>query len=115
MDTDVARERLSQLLTDIDRSIATLEAESGRPSSHLRSDIDSADPGTALSDADREAAAIEALTKQRTHVNEALSRLDNGSYGKCIDCGAALPEERLEVRPEAARCVNCQARTENGR
>src|SRR3954453_1694020 len=96
VDTDAARQRLEQLAADVDRSIATLEAESGRPSSSLRPDVDTADPGTALSDADREAAAIEALTKQRQHVTQALARVDAGSYGKCIDCGTVLPDERLE-------------------
>jgi DnaK suppressor protein len=115
VETDVARERLEQLLADVDRSIATLEAESGGPSSSQRSDVDTADPGTALSDADREAAAIETLVLQRKHVTEALARVEAGSYGKCIECGTALPEERLEARPEAARCVDCQARSENGR
>jgi len=115
VETDVARERLEQLLADVDRSIATLEAESGRPSSSLRPDVETADPGTALSDADREAAAIEALTLQRKHLIDALARVEAGSYGKCVECGTALPDERLEARPEAARCVNCQARAENGR
>ena len=115
MDPEVARQRLEQLLADVDRSVQTLEAESGRPSSSLRPDVETADPGTALSDADREAAGIEALTKQRTQLTEALARVDAGSYGKCIDCGTVLPDERLEARPEAARCVTCQARAENGR
>ncbi|MFL6241218.1 MAG: TraR/DksA family transcriptional regulator [Actinomycetes bacterium] len=115
MDTATARQRLEQLLTDVDRSIATLEAESGRPSSSLRPDVDTADPGTALSDADREAAALETLSSHRAHLTEALARVDAGSYGKCLDCGAGLPDERLEARPEAARCVSCQARAENGR
>jgi DnaK suppressor protein len=115
VDPELARERLEHLLADLDRSVATLEAESGRPSSSLRPDVDTADPGTALSDADREAAGIEALTKQRVAITEALARVEAGSYGKCTDCGAALPDERLEARPEAARCVTCQARAENGR
>jgi DnaK suppressor protein len=115
VDPDEARQRLEQLLADVDRSIATLEAEGGRTSSGLRPDVDAADPGTALSDADREAAGIEVLTLQRAHITEALARIDAGSYGKCIDCGTALPEERLEARPEAARCVNCQARVEHAR
>jgi RNA polymerase-binding transcription factor DksA len=115
VDPDQARQRLEQLLADVDRSIATLRAENARPPASVRSDIDSADPGTALSDADREAAAIEALSKQREHLVDALARVDAGSYGKCVDCGTALPDERLEARPEAARCVSCQARVENGR
>ena len=115
MDPEVARQRLEQLLADVDRSIATLDAENGRPSASLRPDAETADPGTALSDADREAAAIEALTKQRAQIVDALGRVEAGSYGKCIDCGTALPDERLDARPEAARCVTCQARAENGR
>ena len=115
MDTDVARQQLEQLLADVNRSIATLEAENARPPSSLGRDIDTADPGSALSDADREAAVIEAMLGQRSQLTAALARIDAGSYGKCIDCGAALPDERLEARPEAARCVTCQARAENGR
>jgi DnaK suppressor protein len=63
----------------------------------------------------REAAVIEAMMGQRSHLTAALARIDAGSYGKCVECGAALPDERLEARPEAARCVTCQARAENGR
>jgi RNA polymerase-binding transcription factor DksA len=115
VDTDVARQRLEQLLSDVDRSISTLEAENARPPSSLGRDIDTADPGSALSDADREAAVIEAMMGQRGHLTAALDRIEAGSYGKCVECGAALPDDRLEARPDAARCVTCQARAENGR
>jgi len=58
VDTDVARQQLEQLLADVNRSIATLEAENARPLSSLGRDIDTADPGSSLSDADRQAAVI---------------------------------------------------------
>jgi RNA polymerase-binding transcription factor DksA len=45
---------------------------------------------------------------QRQEVLAALARLDAGTYGRCVTCGTTLPDERLEARPEAARCVNCQ-------
>jgi RNA polymerase-binding transcription factor DksA len=45
-------------------------------------------------------------------VREALARLDAGTYGRCVDCGRELPDERLEARPEAARCVDCQQKVE---
>jgi RNA polymerase-binding transcription factor DksA len=48
-------------------------------------------------------------------VREALGRLDEGAYGRCVDCGRELPDERLEVRPEAERCVDCQQRAESRR
>ena len=41
---------------------------------------------------------------------DALRRIELGTYGTCLDCGAGVPEGRLEARPEAARCVKCQAK-----
>ena len=43
-------------------------------------------------------------------VDAALGRLDSGSYGVCERCGAPIPEERLQVRPTARRCVPCASR-----
>jgi RNA polymerase-binding protein DksA len=45
-------------------------------------------------------------------IEAARRRLDEGSYGLCVDCGAAIPYERLLYEPAAARCVDCQARHE---
>jgi RNA polymerase-binding transcription factor DksA len=49
---------------------------------------------------------------QRTiaEIDAALVRIDAGTYGTCSECGAAIPEERLELRPFAGRCVSCTAR-----
>ena len=40
---------------------------------------------------------------------EALDRLESGSYGVCKDCGGKIPAARLKAKPEAVRCVACQA------
>jgi len=45
-------------------------------------------------------------------VRLALERLDHGSYGDCIDCGEAIPVQRLLVQPSAARCTTCQTALE---
>ena len=74
-----------------------------------------ADAGTDLQDADRQVAVLEAISDQRRQVVEALTRLDEGTYGTCVDCGGRLPEERLDARPDAARCLTCQARVEGSR
>jgi RNA polymerase-binding transcription factor DksA len=42
-------------------------------------------------------------------IDAALARIDAGTYGSCTQCGAAIPEERLELRPFAGRCVTCTA------
>ena len=45
---------------------------------------------------------------QRTidEIDAALARIDAGTYGALHRCGAAIPEERLELRPFAGRCVS---------
>ena len=46
------------------------------------------------------------------NVEQALARLDEGSYGECADCGHPIPYARLVAYPAAKRCVACQERTE---
>lgn len=45
-------------------------------------------------------------------VNAARTRLAAGLYGVCADCGADIALQRLEARPTAIRCTDCQARAE---
>ena len=41
-------------------------------------------------------------------INDALSNIENHSYGKCKSCGKDIIEERLEFIPYAENCVECQ-------
>ncbi len=66
-----------------DESVATLIA-----------DLDHADVGRDLSE-------LRGLEAART-------RLADGSYGICADCGGDIGFERLKVQPAAARCIACQ-------
>ncbi|MEZ6138160.1 MAG: TraR/DksA C4-type zinc finger protein [Pirellulaceae bacterium] len=42
-------------------------------------------------------------------IREALRRIDNGQYGKCVHCGQAIADERLKALPYATKCVRCAA------
>ena len=55
-------------------------------------------------------------TEQATlqEIDEALKRIDEKTYGKCAACGKSIPKARLEVRPHAKYCVECQRRQEKG-
>lgn len=113
MEATVARARLEELLTELEDSLATVQQAGGDPSELTTVDQHPADSGTNLVTADREEATIEIVRAQQERVREALERLEAGTYGRCVDCGAELPDERLEVRPEAARCVSCQQQAES--
>ena len=45
-------------------------------------------------------------------VSRALSRIEAGEYGSCIDCGCAIPEARLVANPFAERCLKCEEQHE---
>jgi DnaK suppressor protein len=113
VDLQDAREQLEQMLTELDAATTTLEnvgvGESGELSA---ADQHPADNASELSDADREKAVLEAAEGQRAQVRAALARIDAGTYGICTDCGNQISEARLQVRPEAARCIECQAKAE---
>jgi RNA polymerase-binding transcription factor DksA len=49
-----------------------------------------------------------ALSRRIEEIDAALDRITAGTYGNCVHCGTAIPPERLEFRPFAARCVSCQ-------
>ena len=48
-------------------------------------------------------------------VEVAFTRMHDGSYGTCIDCGVSIPFGRLEANPSASRCIACQEKVEAGR
>lgn len=41
-------------------------------------------------------------------VQQAIGRLDAGSYGTCADCGLSIPLKRLLTAPASIRCLECQ-------
>ena len=46
--------------------------------------------------------------KEISEIASALARIESGDYGICVDCGVEIPEERLEVKPFARRCIKCE-------
>ncbi len=47
-----------------------------------------------------------------TEVEEALKRLEKGTYGYCVTCKQPIPAKRLEILPWAARDIHCQEQAE---
>lgn len=42
-----------------------------------------------------------------SHINDSLKRLDDKTYGVCVDCGEDIPEKRLLHNPYFLTCVSC--------
>lgn len=112
MEAEQARTRLEALLAELDDSAAVL-ARGGADTGELTTvDQHPADSGSNLADADREEATLEVVRAQQERVRDALGRIEAGTYGRCVDCDRELPDERLDARPEAERCVDCQQKVE---
>ncbi|MDH4227707.1 MAG: TraR/DksA family transcriptional regulator [Deltaproteobacteria bacterium] len=60
---------------------------------------------TGLTVADIRLGELEAIEKT-------IERIDDGTYGKCEDCGEAVDGARLSAMPYAARCLACQSKRE---
>jgi len=56
----------------------------------------------------RDLALRDRSDQQLALVDEALVRLDDGTFGMCVRCGQPIAPERLEALPWAARCIDCQ-------
>lgn len=50
--------------------------------------------------------------EELVEIEAARRRMDDGSYGECIDCSQPIDERRLLAQPTAARCAPCQERYE---
>ncbi len=48
-------------------------------------------------------------------INEALKRIEEGTYGICVVCGKPIEEKRLLAIPEAKKCLKCKAAEEKMR
>ena len=46
------------------------------------------------------------------HINEALRRIKDKKYGKCMQCGKAISSARLEAVPHARLCITCKEKEE---
>jgi len=46
-------------------------------------------------------------------IDEALKRIEDHSYGSCLDCSKPIPARRLQAVPYASMCITCQRTQES--
>jgi len=46
-------------------------------------------------------------------IETAIERVEDGSYGRCEECGAKIPKSRLDAIPYSAQCVQCASQQED--
>ena len=45
-----------------------------------------------------------------SQINAALARIEDGSYGECVTCGAEVGEKRMEAVPHTPQCITCASK-----
>lgn len=53
------------------------------------------------------------LEKLLTEVIKSLAKIEQGTYGKCENCGKEINIERLEASPASNMCIDCQSKKDN--
>lgn len=111
-----ARQRLEAERRELLASIALKDAELATPVDDRGEDTTASQhPADVASDLyTREIALFADLTYREAvaGIDAALARIEVGTYGTCVDCGSRIAPERLDARPQAARCLPCQIRVE---
>jgi DnaK suppressor protein len=93
---------LASLLTQLERQRSGVVEASLESNADDEHDPEGATIGFERAQLD---ATIASTGEQVARLRAALGRIDAGTYGVCEVCGHPIPEGRLEVRPDATRCV----------
>ncbi len=100
------RETIETELGQLDEELRLLggdqEIESGSLGNHMAED------GSSMQEQERILRVSGDLRSVLDQVNEALGRIDNGTFGTCVRCGKPINPERIEAFPYVAHCIECQ-------
>lgn len=78
-------------------------------------DDDPADAGSASFERETAQSLSNHARRLLTQIDDALRRIDAGTYGRCESCGKQIETERLEAIPYSTLCMDCKRREETGR
>jgi DnaK suppressor protein len=97
--------RIEQLLSDAGKTVSEMTDDNvNLPDITDRASLES-ERNFELRIRDRERKLLKKL-------NDALSRLDEGTFGICESCGGKISEKRLMARPVTTLCINCKKKQE---
>jgi DnaK suppressor protein len=118
---DWSAEELAEVRTELEAQATALRGEIDRAeaaSEKLKRDQstegsgDEADAGSKTFEREHEMSLANNSRDLLVQVERALGRLDAGTYGRCEECGNAIPKPRLQAFPRATLCVTCKQREE---
>lgn len=122
MPKDITPDEIEALRSQLQERLSVL-VEEFRRELDSQADENYADLSAQVRDLGDEAAAdvlmdsrlfdIQRDADEMRDIREALARMQDRTYGTCMDCGEPIAVERLRAQPAASRCLRCQARYEH--
>jgi len=88
------------------------ELENLRDLMQAEVDVEPDEGDTEIFEREKNAALIVVLERRQIDIETALKAIEKGDYGVCTRCGNDIEIERLEVKPDATLCLNCQREVE---
>lgn len=116
--SEVNREELRQMLLSLrEEVLKRIEEEVGTklkedPRFTTLSTMDVGDLSQFDLDSDINYSLLQGQLERLKNIEEALRKLEEGTYGYCEECGEPIPIKRLKVLPFARYCVRCQEKIE---
>jgi DnaK suppressor protein len=101
------KERLQTEISAAEEEIGQLLREGGEGAGN-----DQADVGSNTFERDHEMSMARNARDNLRLVNEAIARLDDGTYGVCESCGRPIGKMRLQAFPRATLCMECKQKQE---
>jgi DnaK suppressor protein len=111
MDSSEARDLLAAERARIESALAELAEPEGDEEAHTD---DSGDSAPELLETEIDEGLAQPLREELAALERAEQRLTDGTYGKSLDSGEPIPDERLRSIPWAERTAEEQARYEGG-
>src|SRR5690242_13569232 len=102
-------DRRRELMNEVQGKIRDVRAEGNNE----RDVLDQGESSEVDIQEDIEFALIQMKAETLNRINEAIRRLEEGTYGNCFECGEDIAEARLRALPFAVRCKDCEAAKEN--
>jgi len=104
----------AKLESEKQRLLVELEqlSEAGRPTEERREGSPFGkreEEATESLELERMLALEQGIKAQLADIESALAKIEAGKYGRCEVCGKPIEPARLEVLPQARRCMNCKA------
>ena len=106
------KEILTEKLLNLQNQLKSIEAQDPYNRESYADENTQDDDAAEREDHARVSALKEDVEAKIQKVNDAIERLNEGKYGVCIDCNEKIDKARLEVIPEAGRCIKCSRKNE---